>query len=98
MSAPHLAVPFTLAIDGSAATVEQDTADDIANCVRTLLSTPTGARLAVPDYGVVDPTFAGVNEAEIAAAVTEWEPRADITVTTDPTDPSQVTVSVREVQ
>lgn len=100
LPAPHLAVPFGLNADGSAAVVDQDSAEDVSQCVRMLLGTVAGSRIAVPDYGIPDPTFGGVDAAVIEAAVAEWEPRASVTVSiADPPASSlSVTVAVREVQ
>lgn len=96
MSVPHLAVPFAFAGDGTVATVEQDSAEEITQCVRVLLGTVTGSRVVVPTYGVPDPTFTGVDPQEVTDAVTEWEPRAAVTVTVadPPGVPLLVTVAV----
>lgn len=80
---PHLAVPFR--ITGTrAATVEDGTLDEVAQNVRVILGTRTGERLAVPAFGTADPTFglagATPDAAEVEGAVTEWEPRATISL------------------
>lgn len=74
---PHLAFPFRLERDGSAAVLEQDTLDEVAQSVQVLLMTHEGERLEVPEYGVADLVFAAEPDLEgISAAVEEWEPRA----------------------
>lgn len=74
---PHLAVPFRIDGTGTAAVVEQDSVDDVAQCVETLLRTFVGERLELPDYGIEDPTFETVVPVnELMAVVARWEPRA----------------------
>lgn len=82
MSIPHLSLPFRLQ-DGSFATSEQGTADEIADCVQVLVSTVTGQRIEVPTYGIPSPVFA--QEAPqvspiLLATVQKWEPRANIAI------------------
>jgi phage baseplate assembly protein W len=53
---PHFDLP--LHITGSSFTeVEQDTLDDITNCVVAALLTPIGSRKELPDFGTTDLTF-----------------------------------------
>jgi phage baseplate assembly protein W len=86
---PHLKVPLELADDGSFAVVEQDTIDDVRQCVQVLLHTPLGIRPLAPDIGVEDPTFGmGVDPHALAAVLEEQEPRAAVTVLAAPVDPS----------
>jgi phage baseplate assembly protein W len=61
-----------------AATVEQDTVEDVTQCVYAVLATEIGERQEEPEYGVVDMAFlqGGADLEEIQTAVTEWEPRA----------------------
>lgn len=65
---------------GSPAVVEQDTVEEITQCVEAVLKTQVGQRIEVPEFGLDDPTFMelAANETgeEIALAVEEWEPRA----------------------
>lgn len=74
----HLVIPFQYDATGSAAVMEQDTINDVAQCLRVLLSTPTGTRIEQFDYGIPDPTFTSEANivAQISAAVARWEPRA----------------------
>lgn len=78
---PHLMVPVGLAQDGSLATVEQDSLDEITQSVRMLLGTLPGTRLTVPGYGLPDPTFGHVTAPDIEALAAIWESRAGLTVT-----------------
>lgn len=101
---PHLAVPFR--ISGTRAeTVEDGTLEEVTQNVRVILTTHRGSRLAVPTFGIPDPTF-GVaggtpNPAVVQAAVEEWEPRAEVeliygTPSDDGVAPVQVLVSMEE--
>lgn len=79
----HLKVPFALDVRGSARTVTQDTPADVTQCVAVLAGTRPGERLVVPQYGIDDlsfSTFGEVDDATVADAVAEWEPRAGISI------------------
>jgi phage baseplate assembly protein W len=75
-----------LRFDGAApsefATVEQDSIEEIGDCVEAALRTPVGSRIDAPEYGVPDETFnqLGPNpSAEVyLAAVAAVEPRAHL--------------------
>ena len=82
---PHLSVPVALANDGSLTTTQQDSAEEITQCVSMLLGTLPGTRLVVPDYGMPDPTFTRTDPTGLSALVGRWEPRATVQVTTDVT-------------
>jgi len=92
----HLAFPIALSADGSLATVVQDTLDEVAGCVAVIVGTPVGACTTVPDLGVPDQTFAGPDPGAIIAAVSRYEPRAQLSVSVaaPPTRTSQITVAV----
>lgn len=91
---PHLAFPFTIGEDGTAEVVEQDSLDEVAQCVQVLLSTPQGSRVVVPSYGVPDPTFVGLDEATVEQAVSDWEPRAEVAVSIGQPPANAVSVTV----
>jgi phage baseplate assembly protein W len=78
VGAQHFLIPFQYGATGSAATLEQDTAAEVAQSVRVLLSTPTGTRVEQWDYGIPDVTFRDprADAATISAAISRWEPRA----------------------
>lgn len=82
---PHLRVPF--AINGSrASAVEQDTVDEIEQCVQAIIRTPIGELLDEPELGIPDYLFTQSNDDavdEITEAVSEWEPRASVSVVED---------------
>lgn len=96
VAVPHLAIPFGLDTAGAALVVEQDTVDEVAQCVRVLLGTTQGTRQVVPDYGIPDPTFTGIQTDVVEQAVADWEPRAVVSVViADPPDRNlAVTVGV----
>lgn len=76
MIVPRLSWPLTL--DGATlATVEQDSLEEIAQCVALVVSTGVGTRVELPDYGIDDPIGSrDLHAGEVLAAVGTWEPRA----------------------
>jgi phage baseplate assembly protein W len=81
-SVPHLAVPFTITKQG-VETVEQDSVEEIAGCVYNICVCPQGFRGDQPSFGRPPVEFGSVplNLAPLEAAIEEWEPRADLTIT-----------------
>jgi phage baseplate assembly protein W len=82
MAVPHFAIPFQV-VNGSAATVEQDSLDDIAQCVQVLVTTTVGERVEAPFYGVPNPMFSEINDGAPGtwlAAIRKWEPRASAVI------------------
>jgi phage baseplate assembly protein W len=76
---PHFAIPFRVDASGSAAVLDQDTFEEIAQCVGVLFSTTRGERIELPEYGIPDQVFLPenlVDTSELAAAIGKWEPRA----------------------
>lgn len=69
---PKSRVPFDLG------TVEQDSREEIAQCVYVICATPLGSRSDQPEFGISDVAFrkGGVDLTEIRAAIERWEPRA----------------------
>lgn len=94
VTVPHLAIPFGLNSDGSVSVVEQDTVEEVAQCVQVLLGTVEGQRQFVPTYGIPDPTFVGLDQLAVEQAVADWEPRAQITVTVADPPSNQLAVTV----
>lgn len=78
LSIPHLQIPFRIGQDGSALVFQQDTLDEVAQCVGVLVATVVGARKEVPAYGIPDPTFTRGDQGAIHNAVALFEPRAKI--------------------
>lgn len=79
VSVPKLRIPFEVGPRG-AKTVEQDTPQEIAQCVYAILATQPGERTELPEFGFASQLFrqGGVDLEELRQAVEEWEPRAEI--------------------
>jgi phage baseplate assembly protein W len=94
---PHLAVPFQI-VGKKAAVVEQDSSDEVAQCVYAVLGTELGSRLEEPDFGITDPSFrvGGMDLGEALLALSRWEPRANVTADQEIADMvASVNVEVR---
>jgi phage baseplate assembly protein W len=75
---PQLASPFRF-YEGKPVVVEQDSDEEVRQCVATLARTRIGQRAEHPDYGVSDPSFRREADLdELRAQIQEWEPRADV--------------------
>lgn len=92
---PHLAIPFEVGADGTVATVEQDSPAEVVQSVANLVGTRPGTRLMVPEYGVEDPNFLGLDQNALAHAVASWEPRAQVNVAVTPGNLTQIVVEVK---
>lgn len=78
MHIPHFAHPFHLSGSGFA-TVEQDSAQDVAQCAFCILGTTPGQRSDFPDMGIEPPVFSeGLDMDDIREQVDTYEPRADV--------------------
>lgn len=85
---PKLAVPFRLNHTAKrAVVVEQDSLEEVEQCVVALLRTPLGWRPENPEFGVADQAFGegGADLNEIQNAIAQHEPRAEIHIDRDPT-------------
>jgi phage baseplate assembly protein W len=78
-SAPwHLRfTPFQI-VNGRAGTVEQDSPEDVLQCVETIMRFRRGQRPDAPDFGVPDQAHrqGGADPAEVLDAIERFEPRA----------------------
>ena len=84
---PHIAFPFKLSASGKNLLYrEQDTEDEVIDCVEVLVRTPVGSRLELPGYGVREQEFSmgGAVKEEIVSACAIWEPRAAVTLEREP--------------
>lgn len=73
---PHFASPFRM--DGpAAATIEQDSDEDLLLNVATLLRTEVGSRDELPEYGITDPAFRSEIGPDLLDTIREWEPRVE---------------------
>jgi phage baseplate assembly protein W len=78
---PHLAIPLRMKTDNKGFTVnEQDSIEDVLDCVETIIRYPRGFRIDSPEFGTPDQVFhdRGANAIEVKDAITEQEPRADV--------------------
>lgn len=77
---PHFRFPFKFTAAGPADVMEQDSSEDIAQCVEIILRFPLGMRIDIPEFGISDQTFRekGPDLNELRTAIARWEPRADI--------------------
>ena len=74
--ADTLRLPIEVTPAGRLRTLAQDSPSELAQSVRTLLSTTPGQRAAIPEYGLVELVgMPALDDADIAAALAEWEPR-----------------------
>lgn len=81
---PKFKVPFRLSPTGEQATViEQDSVDEVAQCVEAVLRTYEGSRLEEPEFGIPDLTFSQgkLDLTGIERAIAEWEARASTDLT-----------------
>lgn len=78
---PHLAVPLRVQ-NGQWEYVEQDTEDEVAQCVRNICMFERGYRVEDPDFGIADPTFTimPIDTSDISAAIEEYEDRAEVDI------------------
>lgn len=75
---PHLRVPVSLG-GKRFATVEQDSIEEVEQCVEAVVRTPLGHRDIAPEFGIPDQAF-DVNPQALHDAIDECEPRADTTI------------------
>lgn len=81
---PHFDLPFRFGTaGGNAAVVQQDSVQDVRNCVETVVRTEAGNREFVPNFGIADPTFSvqPLDTTALEQQVTANEPRAQTTFT-----------------
>jgi phage baseplate assembly protein W len=80
-SVPKLALPLALNAAGAFNTLQQDTPEEVAQCVRVLAMTRPGDRIMVPALGLPDPTFSPIDPATFIQACAQYEPRAIVRAT-----------------
>jgi hypothetical protein len=74
---PHFDIPFRLA-GSSIAVVEQDSIEDVTDCVVVIASTPVGWRDEAPTFGIPDEALIRqpLDVAELGRNIGTQEPRA----------------------
>ncbi len=75
---PHFAFPVRYDSAGRIVTVEQNSLDDVVNCVNVAVRTDRGTRAWVPEFGITDPTFqmTPVDIRTMETEIQSSEPRA----------------------
>ncbi len=78
MNIPHFSLPVRYDSAGRIVTVEQDSIDDVTNCVNAAVRTERGTRAWVPEFGITDPTFemTPVDIKTMQDEISSSEPRA----------------------
>lgn len=95
---PHFKFPLKLAPNGVSLTVvDQDSDDEIIDCIEVLLLTELGERIEDPDYGIPDGAFTenGINETALQAAIIRIEDRAELVLESDAIQDAVQRVRVR---
>ena len=82
---PHFAFPLRY-VNGSAVVNEQDSIDDIADCVTAICLTQEGERDELPEFGITELTFQQqpVSLAGLLSQIATWEPRAALLADSNP--------------
>jgi phage baseplate assembly protein W len=85
---PHFSVPFrfhTVSGKVQASVREQDTVEEIGDCVEAIVRCPTGHRIDSPEFGLDDLTFTGgpFDLEIIKGDIIRWEPRAKMSILDD---------------
>lgn len=86
---PRLALP--LRVSGERyVSVEQDTLDEVTTCVVCVTLFEAGFRDDRPDFGIITPELSDrpLDVLGIEQAIEVYEPRASVTVSEQPYDPS----------
>lgn len=85
VSVPHFALPLQY-VTGSARVNEQDSLDDVLDCVYAVAVTNPGDRDELPDFGVLDMTFdqEPLQMDAVITQITQWEPRASVVIESAP--------------
>jgi phage baseplate assembly protein W len=94
MATPHLSWPLRLANTGHLATVEQDSVDDVAECVEVVLRTRPGELDFHPRFGSPDLAFREMQSQDglpspispdgLVALIEAWEARGALLVQNNP--------------
>jgi hypothetical protein len=79
---PHFAIPFRINGVRGAVVTEQDSEQEILDCVEVIIRYQHGDRPEKPDFGIPDLTFSepSPNTNLIKQYVDLWEPRIDMDI------------------
>jgi len=85
---PHFQLPFRIGgMNGGAFVNEQDSIDDIVDCIKAVIAFPIGSRQDSPTFGVPDLLFRQVNTqlaSQVQIAILRCEPRGSLEVDGEP--------------
>ena len=92
---PHFDLPFKFG-----ATVEQGTAQDVANCIYMICATPIGYRDEAPLIGIENLAFdtPPVMKEHVRTAISVQEPRADMMFSEHGTEFERIVTVALEVR
>ena len=78
VTTPHFALPFRF-IAGTAAVTEQDSTEEVMDCVQAIVRYTHGDRTELPEFGLPDLLFTtgDIDTELIDQLIQEWEPRAE---------------------
>jgi hypothetical protein len=80
---PHFAVPFNF-VGTTVAAVEQDTPEEVTQCVYVIAHYHPGDRAELPEFGIPDQVFRPLTDVDlIRDAVERWEPRSSVALSSD---------------
>ena len=82
---PHFALPLRY-VNGKPLVNQQDSIQDVADCVRGISQTIIGEIPDLPEFGVLDNTFEQepFSAANLVSMVATWEPRAEMVASNFP--------------
>lgn len=81
---PHFSVPFSFGgLNGGAFVNDQDSFEDLHDCMLAIVAFPVGSRQELPEFGAPDLSFnrdASVVPVQLRSAIAQWEPRPNATI------------------
>lgn len=79
---PHLSIPFRVFGVRGAAHAQQDSEEEILDCVELILRYTQGHRPEKPEFGIPDFVFGQhpIHNEQIHRELVEWEPRIEMDV------------------
>lgn len=92
---PHFDLPFR--IGAKAAEVQQDTIEDVTNCVEVCVRTHVGRRKELPHFGIGDLTFRDqpIRMSDVLQSISSNEPRAIVLIDQHPEVLDELIADVR---
>lgn len=92
--ATHLAVPMIVLSDGTFATNQQDSIQEVTQSVEVIVGSVQGQRTVVPSFGLPVMDFQTPSKGEYVRAIGLWDKRAAVEVTVAPSDRGAANVRV----